>query len=124
MIKSFSSEQLAKSKKRKKEKVKIFNSCSIYEYGFYEYEYDTPTLKTIEDYQNEINRAKRTIADGYYITEPPKPNTRIIVFSNVNCRRIGYNRYKIFLGRDQINFLTRRIKNCYIRISQLKQKRD
>ena len=70
-----------------------------------QYDKYTPVLKTIEDYEQELQRAKeeyKLFCDTYWL---PK------------LHRWSYD---IPHGMTYINFLICRIENCYIRINQLK----
>lgn len=70
-----------------------------------QYDKYTPVLKTIEDYEQELQRAKeeyKLFCDTYWL---PK------------LHRWSYD---IPHGMTYINFLICRIDNCYIRINQLK----
>ena len=72
-----------------------------------QYDKYTPVLKTIEDYEQEIQRAEKesdAFFDTYWL---PKLN------------RWSYD---IPHGMTYINFLTCRITNCYIKINQLKMR--
>ena len=73
-----------------------------------QYDKYTPVLKTIEDYEQELQRAKeeyKLFCDTYWL---PK------------LHRWSYD---IPHGMTYINFLICRIDNCYIRINQLKNKK-
>ena len=73
-----------------------------------QYDKYTPVLKTIEDYEQELQRAKeeyKLFCDTYWL---PK------------FHRWSYN---IPHGMTYINFLICRIENCYIRINQLKNEK-
>ena len=73
-----------------------------------QYDKYTPVLKTIEDYEQELKRAKeeyKLFYDTYWL---PK------------LHRWSYD---IPHGMTYINFLICRIDNCYIRINQLKNKK-
>lgn len=70
-----------------------------------QYDKYTPVLKTIEDYEQELQRAKeeyKLFCDTYWL---PK------------LHRWSYD---IPHGMTYINFLICRIDNCYIRINQIK----
>ena len=72
-----------------------------------QYDKYTPVLKTIEDYEQELQRAKeeyKLFCDTYWL---PK------------LHRWSYD---IPHGMTYINFLICRIDNCYVRINQLKIK--
>ena len=72
-----------------------------------QYDKYTPVLKTIEDYEQELQRAKeeyKLFCDTYWL---PK------------LHRWSYD---IPHGMTYANFLLCRIDNCYIRINQLKMR--
>ena len=72
-----------------------------------QYDKYTPVLKTIEDYEQELQRAKeeyKLFCDTYWL---PK------------LHRWSYD---IPHGMMYINFLLCRINNCYVRINQLKMR--
>ena len=73
-----------------------------------QYDKYTPVLKTIEDYKQELQRAKeeyKLFCDTYWL---PK------------LHRWSYD---IPHGMTYANFLLGRINNCYIRINQLKNEK-
>ena len=73
-----------------------------------QYDKYTPVLKTIEDYEQELQRAKeeyKLFCNTYWL---PK------------LHRWSYD---IPHGITYSNFLLGRINNCYIRINQLKNKK-
>ena len=73
-----------------------------------QYDKYTPVLKTIKDYEQELQRAKeeyKLFRDTYWL---PK------------LHRWSYD---IPHGMTYANFLICRIDNCYIRINQLKNKK-
>ena len=73
-----------------------------------QYDKYTPVLKTIEDYKQELQRAKeayKLFCDTYWL---PK------------LHRWSYN---VPHGMTYISFLICRINNCYIRINQLKNEK-
>ena len=80
------------------------NNDFIYE----QYDKYTPVLKTIDDYEQELQRAKeeyKLFCDTYWL---PK------------LHRWSYD---IPYGMTYGKFLLCRIDNCYIRINQLKNKK-
>ena len=73
-----------------------------------QYDKYTPVLKTIEDYEQELQRAKeeyKLFRDTYWL------------------HKLHRWSYDIPHGMTYANFLLCRIDNCYIRINQLKNKK-
>lgn len=74
-----------------------------------QYDRHTPVLKTVEDCEREIRRARseyELFCKKYW---SPKLNRWV---------------YNIPQGLSYINFLIRRIENCHIKINQLKNKKS